>query len=45
MENYLQIYNNTVNDITIFKKFDYLKLICDLFFCFIKIYKILFYKN
>jgi len=28
----------------IFKKFDYLKLLCDIFFCFVGIYKLFFYR-
>lgn len=29
---------------TIFKKFDYLKLFCDIFFCLVNIYKLFFFN-
>ena len=38
----LILYEQINNGITIFKKFDYLKLACDIFFCLVNIYKLFF---
>ena len=35
----------TTKSINIFRKFDYLKLVCDVFFCLLNIYKLLIHNN
>lgn len=40
----LILYQNIQPSLSIFKKFDYIKLLCDIIFCIVNIYKILIYK-
>ena len=40
----LLLYEQTPLSSIIFKRFDYVKLICDIIFCIVNIFKILIYK-
>jgi hypothetical protein len=42
---YEQATKNSVGAYVVFTKFDYIKLLCDIFFCLVNIYKLLIYKN
>ena len=39
----LILYQN-IHSVSIFKKFDYIKLLCDIIFCIVNICKIIIYK-